>query len=184
MSGPVRGAGEPLERYLLIMRIMKKILVLVVAMMLVNPVALLASDREILLNAFGETATAYLNDSFLLLGMTADGYVADLIPKEKAQEFAKGVQKRVRIVRAKLKAVAGSPLANVDKNLIELLDKAYGCMDHQAWALNEFIANKNPDTAKRFGEQRSECMKRLNKIADFYSKLPPAPELPEPLSTR
>lgn len=163
---------------------MKKILLFLVTMTLVNPVELIASDREILLNAFGETATAYLNDSFLLLGTLADAYVADIIPKEKVSTIAKSVQKRGRIVRAKLKAVAGSPLANVDKSLIELLDKAYACMDHQAWALNEFVQTKSPDAAKRFGEQRTECLNRLNKIADFYSKLPPAPELPEPLSTR
>jgi hypothetical protein len=166
------------------MRIMKKILLFLAAIVLMGPVALFASDREIFLNAFGETATAYLNDSFLLLGTTADGYVADIIPKQTAQDIAKNVQKRVRIVRAKLKAVEATSIADVDKRLIELLDKAYACMDHQAWALNEYVADKSPDSAKRFEQQRTTCLGRLNKIAEFYSKLPPSPELPEPLSTR
>lgn len=163
---------------------MNKILFFLVSMILLSPVALPASDREIFLNAFGETATAYLNDSFLLLGTTADGYVAEIISKETAHDIAKNIQKRVRIIRAKLKTVAGSSIADVDKRLIELLDKAYACMDHQAWALNEYVTEKSPDSAKRFEEQRTKCLDRLNKIAELYSKLPPSPELPEPLSTR
>ncbi|MBI4963347.1 MAG: hypothetical protein HY913_08720 [Desulfomonile tiedjei] len=158
-------------------------LILIVALIL-GPSTLLADDRVMFLNAFGETATAYLNDSFLLLGTTADGFVADILPKETALEIAKNVQKRVRVIRGKLKAVAGARLSGVDKQLIDLLDNSYGCMDHQAWALYQYVEDKSPDAARRFEAQRSDCLESLKKVADFYSALPPSPEVPEPLSTR
>lgn len=182
MTGAVFWAGGP--NFIPAPGIMKKILIVIVAVLAFNPALASVSDREIFLNAFGETATAYLNDSFLLLGTTADGYVSEIIPKETAREIAKNVQRRVRIVRAKLKAVAGSSIAAVDKRLIELLDKAYACMDHQALALGEYVEDKSPEAAKRFEDQRTKCLDRLNRIAEFYSKLPPSPEVPEPLSTR
>lgn len=163
---------------------MKRIFgLLLVALFFISP-KVHAGDLEVFLNAFGETATAYLNDSFLLLGTTADGFVADIIPKDTALEIAKNVQKRVRVVRGKLKAVSEARISDVDRQLIALLDHAYACMDHQAWALVEYVQDKNPETAKRFESQRLDCLQRLKKIAEFYSTLPPSPELPEPLSTR
>lgn len=163
---------------------MKKILCLLVALAVMSPVLGFASDEDLYLNAFGEAATAYLNDSFLLLGAIADGFVAGIIKKDKAGAIAKSVQKRVRIIRAKLKAVAEGPISEVDKKIIGLLDKAYACMDHQAWALLQFVEDKSTDKRKGLNEQRSTCEERVNKIAEFYATLPPAPELPEPLSTR
>jgi len=142
------------------------------------------ADPALFLNAFGETATAYLNDSFLLLGTTADGFVADVIPKETALEIANNVQSRIRVVRGKLKAVSQSKIAAADKNLIVLLDEAFACLDHQAWALSQFMRDKSPEGARRFEEQRTECLKRMDKVAQFYATLPPSPEVPEPLSTR
>ena len=65
-----------------------------------------------------------------------------------------------------------------------VLDNAYGCMDHQAWALIQYIQEKTPDTARRFEGQRTDCLSHMKKIADFYSTLPPSPEVPAPLSTR
>jgi hypothetical protein len=143
-----------------------------------------AADSGVFLNAFGETATAYLNDSFLLLGTVADGFVADSIPKQTALEIGKNVQKRVRLIRARLKAVSEARISDVDRQLIGLLDHAYACMDHLAWALVQYVDERSPDTAKRFEAQRVDCLSRLKKIAEFYSTLPPSPELPEPLSTR
>ena len=159
------------------------LLILILALMLV-PSTLLADDRVLFLNAFGETATAYLNDSMLLLGTTADGFVADIISKEQALEIATNVQRRVRVIRGKLKAVGAARISAVDKKLIELLDSSYGCMDHQAWALSQYLEDKSPDAARRFEAQRSDCLESLKKVADFYSTLPPSPEVPEPLSTR
>ncbi len=163
---------------------MKKILCLLLLVCILIPFNAAGSDRAVFLNAFGETATAYLNDSFLLLGTTADGFVADIIPKETALEIAKNVQKRVRVIRAKIKAVSAARIADVDKKVVALLDNAYGCMDHQAWALVQYVEDKNPETAKKFEDQRKECLERLRVIADFYARLPPSPELAEPLSTR
>jgi len=164
---------------------MKRLLIGLIVLFCLNPVILTASDEHALfLNAFGETATAYLNDSFLLLGTTADGFVSDVIPRETALEISKNVQKRIRVIRAKLRAVSASRMAEVDKQLIGLLDGAYACMDQQAWALSQYIGDKSPDAAKRFEERRTGCLDRIRKIGEFYSTLPPAPELPEPLSTR
>ena len=152
--------------------------------LLLGPSTLLADDRALFLNAFGETATAYLNDSFLLLGTTADGFVADILPKETALEIAKNVQRRVRVIRGKLQGIAGARISAVDKKLLGLLDNSYGCMDHQAWALYQYVEDKSPEAARRFEAQRSGCLESLKKVADFYSTLPPSPEVPEPLSTR
>lgn len=163
---------------------MKRFLCFFVLAVTLLPQTAPGEDRTVYLNAFGETATAYLNDSFLLLGTTADGFVAEIIPRDTSLELVKNVQKRVRLIRAKLKAVSATRIADVDKRLIGLLDNAFACMDHQAWALIQYIEDKNPDTARRFEAQRTDCLNRLKKIADFYTALPPSPEVPEPLSTR
>jgi len=164
---------------------MRRIRLILILALILGPSTLLADDRVLFLNAFGETATAYLNDSFLLLVTTADGFVADIIAEKTALEIAKNVQKRVRVIRGKLKAVATARISPVDKKLIELLDNSYGCMDHQAWALYQYVEDKkSPDAARRFDAQRSGCLESLKKVADFYSTLPPSPEVPEPLSTR
>ncbi len=156
----------------------------IITILLVFSVTQASADPALFLNAFGETATAYLNDSFLLLGSTADGYVADILKKETALQIATNVQKRIRIIRAKLTAVSKSRIAEADKQLLNLLDRAYACMDHQAWTLISYINEKTPEAARRFEEQRTECLSRLEKISEFYATLPPSPQLPEPLSTR
>ncbi len=163
---------------------MKRTACLFIFISLLCPTMSRGADEAVFLNAFGETATAYLNDSFLLMGTTADGFVGDIIPKGTALEIVKNVQKRVRVIRAKFKAVSASRISPADKQLMELLDNAYGCLDHQAWALIQYIQDKTPDTARRFEAQRTDCLNHIKKIADFYSTLPPSPEVPEPLSTR
>ena len=163
---------------------MKKILCLGLLVCILMPFNAAGSDKAVFLNAFGETATAYLNDSFLLLGTIADSYVADIITKENALEFAKNVQKRVRVIRGKIKAVSATRIAEVDKKVLVMLDNGYGCLDHLAWALVQFVEDKNPDTRKRFADQRTECLERFKVIAEFYASLPPSPEVAEPLSTR
>lgn len=163
---------------------MKKTVCLLVVLAVMVPAMGIASDEELFLNAFGEAATAYLNDSFVLLGTIADGFVADIIRKDEAAELAKNIQKKVRIIRGKLKAIGESSISEVDKKFIDLLDKAYACMDHQAWALHQYVEEKSPETARRFYDQRTTCLERVENITKFYSTLPPAPEVPEPLSTR
>jgi hypothetical protein len=163
---------------------MKRIAGLLILILLLLPQTSQGADEAVFLNAFGETATAYLNDSFLLLGTTADGFVADIIPKKTALEIVQNVQKRVRVIRSKFKVISASRISKADKQLIGLLDNAYGCMDHQAWALIQYIQEKTPDTARRFEGQRKDCLSHMDKITAFYSTLPPSPEVAEPLSTR
>ena len=163
---------------------MKTIPLVLILVLICGPSTTCAGDRAVFLNAFGETAVAYLNDSFLLLGTAADGFVADILPKETTLEIAKNVQKRIRVIRGKLKTVSAAKISEADKKLLGILDSAYGCMDHLAWALYQYVEDKSPDTARRFEEQRTGCLDKLKKVADFYSTLPPAPEVPEPLSTR
>ncbi len=163
---------------------MKRTIQILCIVILVAAAGLSQANQQVYLNAFGETATAYLNDSFLLLGTTADSFAADIIPKETALEIAKNVQKRVRLIRGKLKAVAASKLADTDSKLMALLDSGYACMDHQSWALIQYMEDKTPDNARKFESQRTECLSRLKKIAEFYMTLPPSPEAAEPLSTR
>lgn len=143
-----------------------------------------AADSGVFLNAFGETATAYLNDSFLLLGTAADGFVANIVSRDNALEIGKNVQKHVRIIRAKLKAVSGASLSDMDRQLIGHLDQASACLEQQAGALVQYAEEKNPDSARRFDTARGDCIKRLKKIAEYYSTLPPAPGAPESLNTR
>lgn len=162
---------------------MKRVVYITLFIVVVIP-ATVNADSAVFLNAFGETATAYLNDAFLLLGVTADAYVANNVQKDTAGEIVANVQKRIRVIRAKLQAVSRCRIAEVDRQLIGLLDKAYACMDHQAWALAQYVDEKSPETAKRFEDQRNDCMQHLEKIASFYSSLPPSPQVSEPLSTR
>ncbi len=72
-----------------IVLVMKRIACLLILISLLCPPISQGADEAVFLNAFGETATAYLNDSFLLLGTTADGFVADIISKETALEIVK-----------------------------------------------------------------------------------------------
>ncbi len=162
---------------------MKKTLCAIVLVLTIVPAAM-SAQWELFLNAFGETATAYLNDSFLLMGTVADGFVADIIQKNTAHDIVTNVQKRIRIIRAKLKDVSETDIARNDRKLVVLLDNAYACMDHLAWSLAQYIKDKSPETAQRFEKQRSECLLRIQNIADFYSALPPPAEVAEPLSTR
>jgi hypothetical protein len=142
------------------------------------------AETSLYLNAFGETAAAYVNEAYLLIGTVADGYTADITGKETALEMARTLHKRIRLVRGKVKAVSTTRVADVDARLLKLLDNTYGCLDHQASALIRFIEEKSPDTARKFEAQRTDCLDRLKKLADFYSALPPSPEAAEPLITR
>jgi hypothetical protein len=143
-----------------------------------------AVNQGALINAFGETATAYLNDSFLLLGTTADGYVSDVIPKDTALEISRNVQRRIRIIRAKIKIIDSSQMSLIDRKLLNLLDDSFLCMDHQAWSLMRYVQDKVPENARKFESHRADCLGRIRKLADFYSEFPAPPELPAPLSTR
>ncbi len=143
-----------------------------------------AGDAELFLGAFTQAATAYLNDCFLLLRTTADESVSEILPRETALERTKNIQKRIRIIRAKIKAVSQRRMTDLDRQLIRLLDNGYGCVDLLAWALIKHIQEHTVQTAKNFDDQRLQCRDRIETLGGFYSALPPAPELPEPLSTR
>lgn len=143
-----------------------------------------AEDKTVYLNAFTETSTAYLNDAFLLMGSTADNLMNESVSPDAAFEFVANVQRRIRIVRAKIKLVLLTHIRPLDGKLLALLDNSYACLDQQAWALMAYIKEHSPSAAKRFDERRAECLTRIQTVAAFYASLPPAPELPEPLSTR
>jgi hypothetical protein len=162
---------------------MKRFVWLFVVVLVVCPSAQ-AADWAVFLNAFGETATAYLNDAFLLLGYTADGFVAGFVQEREAVDTVTNVQKRVQIIRAKIKAVSDARIAELDRQLLSILEGGYACLDHEAWTLVQYMKEKSPASAKRFDEQRAACQERLRTVADFYAKLPTSPQLPEPLSTR
>ena len=137
-----------------------------------------AGDAELFLSAFTETATAYLNDSFLLLGMNVDYLVSELVTKEAALEHTINVQKRIRVIRAKLKAVSQRRITDLDRQLIRLLENGYACMDLQAWALVKHIEQRSTQTAKNFENQRTQCLERIKTLKSFYSALPPALNFP------
>ncbi len=164
--------------------VMKQVFCWVTLIIIVVPSTVQAGESELFLNAFGETATAYLNDAFLLLGTAADSFAAQILPKENAMEIPKNVQKRVRIIRAKLKIASQQPLSYTDRQLIGLLDSSYACMDHLSWALMRHVEENSTTTSQRFNNQRIECLERIKKTESYYSSLPASPELPEPLSTR
>ncbi len=140
------------------------------------------ADERLLLNAFGETATAYLNDAFLLIGTTADSFVAEVIPKDTALQIVTNVQKRVQLIRAKFRSTATIPMSDVDRNLFRLLDSAYASMDNWAWALQQYVKDMTPDASKRFKDRRIECLTKIEEVSSFYAKLPPFVEPPR--STR
>lgn len=143
-----------------------------------------ADEKNIHLNAFLETASAYLNDAFLLIGGTADDVMMQSSSPEAAGATITNVQKRLRKVRAKMKAILLTRVGLTEKRLLSLLDRSYACLDQEAWALLAFIKDNTPTSAKRFEGLRTECLERIQMISSFYAGLPPAPEVPEPLSTR
>ncbi len=162
---------------------MKRALCFLVFVLLFNP-STLEADPALFLNAFGETSVAYLNESYLLLAITADSLAADILEKERARTYAAQVQKRIQIVREKLKLVSQCKIAQADKELIKRLDAAYACLDNLAWAVMEYAREKAPDTGERFGEQRAACVQRIEAVREFYSTLPESPGAAEPLITR
>ena len=134
---------------------MKLILCSAMIFLMFLPVSVQAAgDSELFLSAFTETATAYLNDSFLLLGMTADDLVSEILTKEAALEHTINVQKRIRVIRAKLKAVSQRRITDLDRQLIRLLDNGYACLDLQAWALVKHHRNRNPHKQPRISRTR------------------------------
>ncbi|MGC9028050.1 MAG: hypothetical protein ACP5LD_00105 [Desulfomonilaceae bacterium] len=143
-----------------------------------------ADSNNIYLNAFIETSSAYLNDAFLLMGAVSDAVMTEHLSAEAAAETIANVQKRLRIVRAKINAAQLTRVRLSEKKLLSLLDRSYACLDQQAWALLAFLKDHTPASAKRFEGQRTECLERIQRVSAFYAGLPPAPELPEPLSTR
>jgi Skp family chaperone for outer membrane proteins len=162
---------------------MKKAAVVLIVALVLAP-GICEADGALYLNAFGETATAYVNDAFLLLGVVADAFVADIIQKNDALEIVQDVQKRLRRIRAKIRSVSQTQISESDRRLMDLLDKAYACLDHQAWALMQYTNEKTPETARRFNDQRKECLERIQQIGQFFAKLPPPAQVSEPLSTR
>ena len=162
---------------------MRKTLIMLVIILVLTP-CVYGADWALFLNAFGETATAYMNESFLLLGVVADAFVADITQKNDALEIVQDVQKRLLRIRAKSRTASQTQIADVDRELLNLLDKAYACLDHQSWALMQYIHEKTPESARRFNEQRTECMERIQRVSQFFAKLPPPPQVSEPLSTR
>jgi hypothetical protein len=159
-------------------------LVLVTALVFLCPPNATSADPHVCLNAFRETAVAYMNDAFLLLGTGADAFTADVIPKEQAVNMTANVQNRLRIIRAKFKAVAATELSGDDRRLLLLVDDAYACMDREAWALLQHLRSKSRDSAKRFDDIRRECLQKIEQVAAFMGDRPAAPKVQEPLSTR
>jgi hypothetical protein len=152
--------------------------------MIFAPRANAADIKNIYLNAFLETSSAYLNDAFLLVGAVSDSVMTEHLSPETAAETITNVQKRLRIVRAKINAVMLTRVGLAEKKLLSLLDRSYACLDQQTWALLTFLKDNAPASAKRFEGLRMECLERIQGVSSFYAGLPPAPELPEPLSTR
>jgi hypothetical protein len=158
---------------------------LATALIILLPPHVFCSDAEVSFEAFKETAVAYMNDAFLLLGTVADGFTADVIPKEQAVGMTGAAQNRLRIVRAKFKAVGAAALPNDrDRRLLLMLDETYGCMDRQAWALLQYMRAKSRDSAERFEELRKECLEKIQQVAAFLINRPSPPKVQAPLSTR
>lgn len=163
---------------------MKRLFFLLSALVFLSPPQAISADSDVCLHSFREIAVAYMNDAFLLLGTVADAYTADVVPKEQAVNMTAAVQNRVRIIRAKFKAVAATSLPEDDRRLLLFLDDAYACMDRQAWALLQHVRSKSQDSAKRFDEIRRECLQKIEVVAGFLVDRPPASKVHEPLSTR
>jgi hypothetical protein len=151
---------------------------------LISPVKSFAANDQVFVNAFAEAAVAYANDSFLLLGTIGDAFAGTIIPNENAIETVQKVQKRIRVIRARLREVSNAGLSYNEKRFTAMLDGSYACMDHLAWYLIQYIKQKTPENSQKFENQRTACLEKLKTISNFQSTLPRAPELAEPLSTR
>lgn len=140
--------------------------------------------KKVYLNAFIETSTAYLNDAFVLVGAISDSFMTESTPTEAATATITNLQRRLRIVRAKIKGILLTRVGLTERKLLSLLDSSYACLDQQTWSLLTFFKENTPASAKRFEGLRIECLEKVQAVSTFYTSLPPAPELPEPLSTR
>jgi len=143
-----------------------------------------AADQSALTNAFAQTATAYANDSFLLLGMVGDQFVAGSLDGGAAAQTVTGVQKRIRVIRAKINLVLSWANSDQDRKWLQVLDNVYICLDRQAWAARKFVDDRSPASAKRFETFRNECLDKIRNLSQFYESLANSEELPAPLSTR
>ncbi|MFH0959941.1 MAG: hypothetical protein V1897_14705 [Pseudomonadota bacterium] len=158
------------------------ILVIVVLILMTGPTP--GSDKTAVIEAFSQTATAYANDSFLLLGMVGDQFVSGIFSKESAIRTVSGVQKRIRIIRSKINMARGIAKTEQEQKWLKMLDGIYVCLDQQAWTLSKYLHENIPVNAKRFDELRNNCIEKLNILEQYYASLGSPDELPAPLSTR
>ncbi len=142
------------------------------------------TDQQTLGDAFAQTATAYANDSFLLLGMVGDAFVTGALDKSSAVQTVANIQKRIRIIRAKINLVEAAMHSGNRSKWLKILDSVYTSLDQQAWAITKYIDDKTPVNAKRFNAIRNECLEKIKDLARFYASTGASVELPAPLSTR
>jgi len=142
------------------------------------------ADQQTLTDAFAQTATAYANDSFLLLGMVGDEFVTGALDKSSAAQTVANIQKRIRMIRAKINLVVASMNLGNERKWLKILDSVYTSLDQQAWAMTRYIDDKTPANAKRFDAIRGECLEKIGNLAQFYASAGASVELPAPLSTR
>ncbi len=142
------------------------------------------ADQQTLADAFAQTATAYANDSFLLLGMVGDEFVTGALDKSSAAQTVTNIQKRIRIIRAKINLVLASLNLGNERKWLKILDSVYTSLDQEAWAMNRYIDNKTPAHAQRFDAIRVECLQKIRDLSQFYASTVGSDELPAPLSTR
>ena len=144
----------------------------------------LGYDEAAVIEAFSQAATAYANDSFLLLGMVGDQFVSGIFSQESSISTVAGVQKRIRIIRSKINLTRGMAKTERDRKWLKMLNGIYICLDQQAWAMSKYVNEKTPANAKRFDDLRNNCLEKLNLLEQYHASLGFSKELPAPLSTR
>lgn len=142
------------------------------------------SDESALIEAFSQTATAYANETFLLLGMVGDQFVSGIFSQEAAMRTVVNVQKRIRKIRSKINLALGMARTERDRKWLKMLDGIFICLDQQAWAMSKYVNEKIPARAKHFDELRNNCIEKLNLLEQYHSSFWSSEELPAPLSTR
>jgi hypothetical protein len=142
------------------------------------------SDESALIEAFSQTATAYANETFLLLGMVGDQFVSGIFSQESAMRTVVSVQKRIRKIRSKINLALGMAKTERDRRWLKMLDGIYICLDQQAWAMSKYVNEKIPARAKHFDDLRNNCIEKLNFLEQYHASFGSSKELPAPLSTR
>ena len=108
--------------------------------------------------------------AFFCLGLPRTASVRNST-KRNGSRTHRNIQKRMRVIRAKLKAVSQRRITDLDRQLIRLLDNGYACMDLQAWALIRLMEKQIHANRQEFREPEDPMLGTNQDRQEFLLRL-------------